>query len=128
MVKIGVTGSRNGMSDEQMKKYIDILSEIGEVVELHHGDCVGVDVQAAFIADEFGMRTVAHPPINESLRAFHKSDTILPAKDYLDRNRDIVDAVDILVAFPNGPPKHRSGTWYTIRYAKKVGKETIIMQ
>lgn len=71
MIKIGVTGSRNGMSDEQMKKFIDILSEIGEVVELHHGDCVGVDVQAAIIAGARDSRSAA-------TRVVHRSNENLP--------------------------------------------------
>lgn len=47
---------------------------------------------------------------------------VLPAKDYLARNHDIVDAAGLLIAAPSGPAeKRRSGTWATVRHARKQG-------
>src|SRR5258706_311318 len=54
------------------------------------------------------------------------SDVMLPAKDYIARNHDIVDDTDILYACPDGPEKVRSGTWATIRYALKQKKKVVI--
>jgi len=42
----------------------------------------------------------------------------MSAKPYHDRNRDIVDACDVLIATPDGPQRRHSGTWYTIDYAR----------
>jgi len=48
-------------------------------------------------------------------------------KPYPVRNRDIVDESDMMVACPGGPEELRSGTWSTIRYAHKQGKEVLIL-
>lgn len=59
--------------------------------------------------------------------AFNQSDSILPVKAYLDRIKDIVDMSDILIATPESVKEVlRSGTWSTVRYAKRAGKEVII--
>ncbi len=52
--------------------------------------------------------------------------TWLPAKEYLERDRDIVDATEALFATPDGPERAKSGTWYTVRYAVKTGKPVYI--
>lgn len=94
--------------------------EDNDVKILHHGDCIGVDVQTAKIAEFMGVKTVCHPPLNPSARARHNSTIILPEKEYLDRNRDIVDAVDCMIVVPFEKEEIlRSGTWMTYRYAKK---------
>ena len=47
-------------------------------------------------------------------------------KDYLERNHDIVDETDMLIATPGEEQEvQRSGTWATIRYARKQ-KRTIL--
>ena len=57
------------------------------------------------------------------------SDQTLPPKDYLDRNHDIVDQTDLLIATPKENTEVlRSGTWATIRYAKKINKPTWIIE
>ena len=120
---LGVTGSRQGGGFNRGQKFFQF---IGDVIELHHGDCVGWDEECFFICNHLGIKTVAHPPDKDSLRAFTKSDVILPPKSYLDRNKDIVGAVDYLIAAPSGPETRRSGTWSTVRYAKKVGVNGVV--
>lgn len=69
-----------------------------------------------------------HPPINPAKRAWCTGDFTYPEKDYLDRNRDIVNCTDILITCPSGyTEKLRSGTWATIRYARKIGKTVVII-
>lgn len=53
----------------------------------------------------------------------------LPSKPPLERNTDIVDMCDILIAVPIDPEveEQRSGTWATIRYAKKMGKKIVMI-
>lgn len=102
--------------------------EDNDVKILHHGDCIGVDVQTAKIAEFMGVKTVCHPPSNPAARARHASTVILPEKEYLVRNRDIVDAVDYMIVVPFEKEEIlRSGTWMTYRYAKKrdVGRTII---
>jgi hypothetical protein len=99
-------------------------------VEFHHGDCVGADAEADdLIAQIGGCKIVIHPPDNPRKRAFktrYPGRIVLPAKPYLMRNHDIVDATDILIAAPKTNEEElRSGTWATIRYAMKQGKEVL---
>ena len=64
---------------------------------------------------------IAHPPIKtDLLSTFDGNDRVLPAKDYLARDRDIAEACDVLLACPDGPRHANSGTWYTIDYATKL--------
>jgi hypothetical protein len=91
------------------------------VTELHHGDCVGWDKQAHDAAKAMGIRTVAHPPSNPSMRAYCEADDVRAPLPYLDRNKAIVAACDRLVAAPDRPEETRSGTWSTVRHARREG-------
>ena len=122
---LGVPGSRKPRSDNLCEKLFNFIQDNG-VTELHHGDCTGWDHQSFMVADWLCIKTVAHPPEDNRWHAETKSTVILPAKPYLDRNKDIVNAVDFLIAAPDGPEKMRSGTWSTVRYAKKTGKRGIV--
>lgn len=130
---VGFTGTQEGMSFDQECTLDEYLAEDNGLGYFHHGDCVGADAEADRVAKVNGYTRVIHPPINESKRAFcgmdDDSDAIVyEPKDYLDRNRDIVDACDILIATPSSDQETmRSGTWYTVRYARKVGKPYVII-
>lgn len=97
--------------------------------EFHHGDCVGADAEAhdiAYLLQYFFI--VLHPPINESKRAFKHADLTLKAFPYLDRNKHIVRDTNRLIATPAQKEEQlRSGTWSTIRYARKAGKPVTII-
>src|SRR6266446_5381502 len=129
-MKIGFTGTQKGMTDYQKNELRISLTSCKVIAlnraEFHHGDCIGSDVEACQIALGHGFFIVVHPPTNESKRAFVEHDVMLPAKDYIARNHDIIDDTDILYACPDGPEKLRSGTWATIRYALKRKKKVVI--
>jgi hypothetical protein len=58
-MKIGVTGTRSGMNETQFAAMQEYLSQfVPADTELHHGDCVGVDVEVAILAQSLGMRVV----------------------------------------------------------------------
>lgn len=123
---LGVTGSRHiERCEQKVQRLISFMQDKG-VSELHHGDCCGWDSLCHYAAKSIGVKTVVHPPESKSFRAFCDGDVILPTKPYLDRNRDIVNAVDFLIAGPDGPERTRSGTWSTVRYAKKVGVRGLV--
>ncbi|HEY8864588.1 MAG TPA: hypothetical protein VIO37_10510 [Candidatus Dormibacteraeota bacterium] len=70
------------------------------------------------------IRIVIHPPDNGRLRAFRGKEgssaevEIRPVKPYLERDRDIVADVELLIACPGEFHEiNRSGTWYTVRRA-----------
>lgn len=127
-VNVGFTGTQRGMTDAQYATCAALLRVLDHG-EFHHGDCIGADDEAARLADAIGWVGVVHPPFHGAKRAFveHYS-RILPARDYLDRNHDIVDATDMLIATPGEfEEKLRSGTWATIRYAMKCRKDVHII-
>jgi hypothetical protein len=133
-VILGVTGSRHGLTQAQMTTVTRLLRQYAApwgvfgTLELHHGDCAGVDVQVASIAAGLGYRTVSHPPTNESWRGWHVSDEIRPPRDYLARDRTIVHECELLIACPSTHwPQARSGTWYTIRYARQVRRPLLLV-
>lgn len=118
---IGVTGTREGMNEKQLLAVGRFLQQHSGGI-LHHGDCMGVDVQVARIADALGFETVCHPPIETVLRAYHPSTTILSPLGYLARDRKIVDSVELLLVVPKQNHwQPTGGTWYTHDYAKKKG-------
>jgi hypothetical protein len=135
MKKYGFTGNRTGMSDNQKEQIRTILQtdlNNGFNIQVAHGDCVGADKDFHDICCELSIdnriKIIIHPPTENILRAFCKSDNIMICKPYLDRNRDIVDTSDTLLACPKtNIEEKRSGTWYTIRYARKKNKPILII-
>jgi hypothetical protein len=139
MKSIGFTGSREGLANPQQQALVGLLAAFimeqaattpDAAPQFHHGDCVGADALSGDAAHHAGYEIHIHPPSIGTLRAYCANR--YPAKvydtfPYLVRNRNIVDSTDILLATPNGPETTRSGTWSTIRYARKKSKEIWIV-
>lgn len=126
-MKIGFTGTQRGMSDEQ-RRVIKSILESYQDFEAHHGDCVGADAEFHDIVKTLGRSVVIHPPINPVKRAFKTGDVVNAPKDYLVRNRMIVDNTDLLICAPRShEEERRSGTWSTFRYANKQHKKYVIV-
>ncbi len=124
-LRIGFTGTRHGMNMRQSGCVYRLLARASE---LHHGDCVGADAEAHTIARTAGIRIVSHPPIEDRLRAFCKFDESRSPLPYLARNSAIVDACELLIAVPaTADETSRSGTWSTVRYARRVGRQLVIV-
>lgn len=129
---IGFTGTRNGLTEQQYAAVHGALaaSLFDRIfkVEFHHGDCLGSDAQAAEIARNLGYRIISHPPIDPKHRAYVPADFEFIEREYLDRNKDIVDCAMLLVATPGQwAEQQRSGTWSTIRYARRTGVPVLIV-
>ena len=121
-MKIGVTGTREGATEYQLTELREVLSGL-DSVEFHHGDCAGVDEQAAKIAKELGYKIVCHPPESDYLRAYFPADEMREPAGYLKRDRAIVDECDILLVVPlHEQWQPKGGTWYTHDYAIKKNK------
>jgi len=130
---VGFTGTRKGMTEEQKRSFALLLETLGEEREFecfHHGDCKGADAEAhrmvLAIQDQGYIPIVIHPPKVDRDRAFCDENgvkdavTARPVKGYLERNHAIVNETGLLIACPETRrEKRRSGTWATIRYARK---------
>lgn len=122
-VKVGFTGTQKGLLVFQ-RSILKIVLQKLHVTEFHHGDCIGADETAHDLMNA-KCDIIIHPPSDPKKRAWCQPvyGRILPEKPYLERNHDIVDATTILVATPDSPnEKSRSGTWATVRYAKRLGR------
>lgn len=137
MKNIGFTGTQRGMTEAQRIAFVremQLRTSQGNV-NWHHGDCIGADSQSHDEACERVAAITIHPPDVPSKRAFCKipdwaSDILFEVKrelPYLTRNHNIVDESEELIATPSGKEVLRSGTWATIRYARKLGHPITII-
>lgn len=135
-MKIGFTGTQSGMTWVQRNAIWRETTDpdVPTDAEFHHGMCEGADEQlhSSLIMGFWGRRIVGHPGVKETGAAWKRMkstvgfDEIRVPKFFIKRNRDIVDETDELWAAPSGPEVLRSGTWATIRYARKKGKPIVI--
>jgi len=125
LVEFGFTGTRDGMSEQQIACVAATLQKFKGFV--HHGDCLGSDAQFHDLAILCGYHITVHPPINESMRARKAGHVIKEPKAYLERDRNIVDSCKYLLATPKNMVTAHSGTWYTINYAMKKNIPTMII-
>jgi hypothetical protein len=123
----GFTGTREGMTVDQAVTVEGLLSD-WNVVEVHHGDCVGADADFDRIARQKGAVVIVHPPEDPKLRAYCTTAVEYPERPYLARNRDIVDCSELLIATPKETTgATKGGTWYTVKYARKQGRGVVIV-
>jgi hypothetical protein len=127
----GFTGTREGLTSFQRGNLLGLLSQLRPRV-LHHGDCVGADVEAHLLCVALRVKVRIHPPADDGLRAFCSFmgsgvEFIYDAKPFLLRNWDIAEESDYLVACPQGPDTLRSGTWATVRYARRLGRPVFVL-
>lgn len=129
-MKLGFTGTREGMTMFQKEQFTLKLLELNPT-EFHHGDCEGADAEAHDIVREFCPNTLIHihPPISPYKRAFKVGDITYAPEDYIPRDYKIVDSTDFLIGAPlNDIEQVRSGSWTTIRYGYKTGKEVKVLK
>ena len=124
----GFTGTRKGMTDIQKELVTGLLTSVDIAL---HGGCVGADIGFDDICYRYKPRsiiTVVRPSnIKRTQGRWHYTPCVKPEKPPLVRDKDIVDFSDFLIACPDGKEKLRSGTWATVRYARKQGKKIFIV-
>ena len=137
-MKLGFTGTRYGMNLSQktmLTSFLGMWMLHEEIIEVHHGTCVGADDELHRLCKWFGLtdKIILHPPTDQKLSVTqHYIDVpeanIRPALPHLKRNLAIIDECDFLLAAPpTNEPQQRGGTWFTIRRAKEAGRETRIL-
>lgn len=124
-VHIGITSTRRGITYPQRLAMVGLITawRAEGFLIAHHGDCPGGDLAFASEAQKAGYFVEAHPGPSRKFRAWHRSDKIHPPKEFLDRNRDIVDTSERMIAAPFSEEEEaRSGTWSTVRYARSLSR------
>lgn len=132
---LGFTGTQD-MNNVSLNRLRDLYRTLRKLAihddyeVMHHGDCIGADAKAHELAYYLSYEIYIHPPNKDDKRAFcDNADKIYGRNYYLDRNHDIVNHSSLLLALPKTPDKEelRSGTWATIRYARKKDIPVIIV-
>lgn len=118
------------MTPDQHAKFCRLVKAL-RPTEFHHGDCVGADAEASDAIRQLmpECKHFVHPSNLGKWRAFKEADFVYTQRGPLLRNQDIVELSDFMIACPKGykEQKQGSGTWFTIRYARKAGKRTNII-
>lgn len=134
-MKLGITGTRDGMTEAQEKVFRKVIAGFS-FPEVHHGSCEGVDIQAARIIHEIcspwkqGVwRCICHPGPEGIGDGISGVDTDrLPPLGHFARNRAIVDEIDLLIVIPRETEQQEfGGTWYTHDYAIKKSKDLMVI-
>jgi hypothetical protein len=133
---VGFTGTQEGMTALQKSTFSRImqncfiketLSGDHSPINFHHGDCIGADAEASDLVSKECLVYI-HPPDAFLKRAYRPAFYSYGPLPYLVRNRAIVDATQVLIATPKRQFEElRSGTWSTVRYARRLNKEIIII-
>jgi|SRR5271165_1024654 len=129
-MKIGFTGTREGMSQHQKEQFVLKMLEL-QPTEFHHGDCEGADAEAHDLVREFfpDVKIIVYPPISFARRAMKQGDIMMEPETYISRDYKIVDNTDYLLGGPKSNKEViRSGTWTTIRYARKKNKSHTVLE
>lgn len=126
------------MTDPQKRQLMLVLKEYSG--QFHHGDCLGADEQANDMAVN-SVRPIAtntpryhiviHPPSDDKIRAYCNPEgcEIRLEKPYITRNHEMIDETDRLIATPKTVQEELmgSGTWATIRYARKLKRPVMVI-
>lgn len=118
----GFTGTRLGMTAPQAGALYAKMSTLHPDSFFHHGRCFGSDEEAHAIAQALGLRAVLHNPDNQKFMALCPAPYAMSEPmPYLDRNVAIAMAATAgLFAAPKAMFEElRSGTWTTVRCARK---------
>lgn len=124
--KDAVERATTGHGSKEATEYASYMW--GEIaLSLRDGEVYAVDPEID-LAHLTGLIVVGHPPLNESKRAHNKFTSVwCEPRPFIVRNHDIVDLTDWLLATPKGDEVVRSGTWATVRYARRIDHPVVIV-
>jgi hypothetical protein len=128
-MRLGFTGTRKGCTAAQLDALEAVLRELRPAAAVH-GCCVGADEQFHYLIRALWpeCRIEGQPSTLKGQRAYVGCDSLAPARSPLVRNQAIVAECELLIACPHGyEEEQRSGTWATVRHARKVGRPVKIV-
>lgn len=130
---IGFTGTRD-ISKVSVERQTQLASQIEDIwadnsfkIVAIHGGAIGADTLFHELCMDINIPIHCRPAYVET--DLYGCDVEYIPEPPLVRNKKIVDDCDILIALPIDPDveEARSGTWATIRYARKSNKQIIII-
>ena len=146
-INVGFTGTRHGLTYPQRDALAQFVSglynlslaardlatylkqpEPGILGFVAHGKCRGADDEFDAMANSYGLRVHLYPgPVTRWTAPCVGAYREHPPAPYLVRNRAIVDATHYLCGAPKDMTEQESGgTWYTVRYARTLGRPGFI--
>lgn len=137
MTAFGFTGTRRGMTRAQAAVVEGMFRKRGARGTpwvLHHGGCKGADAEAHQLAQMYGGAVHRHlnmrPETQAEIILRPDVDVDYEPDEDLKRNRSIVHLGEHgLIATPRTAEEElRSGTWMTVRYARKQGRRLWIVR
>jgi len=135
-IVLAFTGTRRGLTDAQRSALRVVLAGYPGAT-LHNGCAEGADeecLELVYSGILGRCSVVLHPA--HLLRfiwaqswqvGFNGHADLRGVAGPLERNRRMVDAASVVIACPHGPEERRSGTWSTVRYARKRGRDVVIV-
>ena len=136
-MRVGFTGTSSGMTNDQLLQVHMLLGDLQHyagATQATHGMCIGADEQFHDQAKGFGYFTIGLPGVTHEGKVWKRSekcqcDLVLPERFFLARNQAIVTESDVIIATPKQKVEQfrGSGTWSTIRYARKDKRRLIIV-
>ena len=113
-MKIAIVGNRKGWSFDQVMNYLNRERVYCKADMIISGGANGVDGFAQQYAKLYGLPILIFYPFN---------DLPVPERFYK-RNKKIAEECDLLIAFDK---QDFSGTSQTVRYARELNKEVIVI-
>lgn len=124
------TGTREGLTKRQRDTLKILLPRLAPECSFH-GGCLGADEEFHYIVLSTLITPIEIFPSDiPKYRAEFPMDgvrKIHEPKPPLDRNKLMVDKGDFLVAAPKAKEELRSGTWATVRHARRTFKPGVIL-
>lgn len=130
MRAFGVTGTREGIISHQHRWLLPVMRKFKDqgFILQHNGDCIHADYWMAWAWRRVQGLVELHPPLKKDGRAWFKGDFEHDPQDYGVRDQYIVDRSEMMVVMPRDMHEiTRSGTWMTVRMARRKGIPRLIV-
>lgn len=119
MTSLAIVGSRSFSDYDRLKREIDAFYPDSDISEIVSGGAQGADRLAERYAREHSIKMIILKPMWRNEKGVYN------ARAGLDRNKDIVNRADHVVAFWNGSS---TGTLDSINYAKRKQKRCNVIE